>query len=414
METLGMYRVDHKTLTKLRAEIEHEIHHGILPFWHTYSKDEELGGFYGRVSDNGKAEPFAPKSLILNTRILWSFSVAYATYGGLENLSLADRAYEYITQYFLDEEFGGVYWILDSRGNPVDDKKKVYGHAFLIYALSEYYGIKQEQSILDLAIETFRIVESHSFDRKNGGYFEAFQRDWTLTDDLRLSAIDLNEKKSMNAHLHVLEAYTNLYRYWRDPALKEQLTRLIYDFSEKIFNSSTGHYQLFFNEVWDVKSDRISFGHDIEGSWLICEAAQAIGDADLIKISQQIALIQASAVYLKGINDDGSLIYEIRSNGQRDRERHWWAQSEALVGFLNAYQLSSDQKYFNVAQRLWEYIKHNLIDTRHGEWHYKRLANGEIASNQFKISEWKGPYHNLRACIELSKRLGSLINEGSK
>ena len=386
----------------------HELETGILPFWLRYSQDEIQGGFYGRVTNDGVPVPQAAKSLILNTRILWSFSAAYAELKKVEYLQLAERAFAYITTHFLDQEFGGAYWLLDCRGNPVDDKKKVYGHAFLIYALAEYYGATGLQQALDLATETFEIIERYSYDSEHGGYFEATQRDFTLTDDLRLSAVDLNEKKSMNAHLHVLEAYTNLLRYWQDPRLELQLTRLMGDFHGRIINPATGHFQLFFNESWEVRSRRISLGHDIEGSWLLCEAAEILGDQVLLDQTRSLAIKQAAAVLAKGLNDDGSLVYEIRSNGQQDLEKNWWAQAEAMVGFLNAYALTGKAAYFEAMLRVWDYTRTFLVDHQHGEWFYKRLVDGSIAQNQYKISEWKGPYHNLRACLEISRRLKRL------
>lgn len=399
---------DNSRFIDLRNQFMQELEHGILPFWLKYSVDKEHGGFYGRVDNKGYAIPQAPKALILNTRILWSFSAAYSALGHSEYLKMADRAYDYIRDYFIDTEFSGVYWMLDFQGNPLEDKKKVYGHAFLIYALAEYFRTAGKQTALDLAVELFEIIEKFFFDQENGGYFEATRRDWTPTDDLRLSAIDLNEKKSMNAHLHILEAYTNLLRVRPDSRLKKQLTALLKDIQTHIINSKTGHYHLFFNEFWEPKSHWISLGHDIEGSWLIWEAAEVLDNPVLKSEIRSLAVQQASAVYERGLNPYGSLIDEIHSNGQHDLEKIWWIHAEAMVGFLNAYQLSGDFKFFQAMLRVWNFVRENLIDSRHGEWFYKRTEDGQVASNEFKISEWKGPYHNSRACLEIARRLDRL------
>jgi mannobiose 2-epimerase len=225
---------------------------------------------------------------------------------------------------------------------------------------------------------------------------------------MRLSEVDLNEKKSMNTHLHILEAYTNLLRVWPDSLLKKQLTALLKDFQTHIINRETGHFLLFFNESWVVKNQWISLGHDIEGSWLLWESAEVLDDPLLMDRIRNLAIQQANAVYEKGLNSDGSLIYEIHSNGKQDPEKVWWTQAEAMVGFLNAYQLSGDPKFYRAARGVWDYTHKNLIDTGNGEWFYKRIEDGRIAGDHFKISEWKGPYHNIRACLEIARRLDLL------
>lgn len=391
-----------------RDKLIRELEQGILPFWLKYSLDQKHGGFYGRVEKNGKAVPEAPKGLILNTRILWSFSAAYNALGNTEYLKIADRAWSYLCEYFIDTEFGGAYWMLDCRGVPVDDKKKVYGHAFFIYALAEYYRATSKITALDLAVELFHIVESQFFDPENSGYLEAALRTWDKAEDIRLSDIDMNEKKSMNAHLHVLEAYTNLVRVWNDSMLRRQLTSLLLNFKNHIINSSTAHFNLFFNERWEVKSQVVSPGHDIEGSWLLCEAANILDDNDLKEEFHRLAISQAEAVYVKGVNPDGSLIYEIHSDGRMNTEKHWWVQAEGMVGFFNAWQLTGNKRFYQALLGVWSYIENNLIDAEHGEWYYKINGDSKVDWGDFKISEWKGPYHNTRACLEVARRLDTL------
>lgn len=396
-------------INNLKEQLLKELECGILPFWLKYSVDEEHGGFFGRVDNRGQAAvPGAPKALILNTRILWSFSAAYSTLGNPEYLKMADRAWNYLCEYFIDTEYGGAYWMLDCQGIPLDDKKKVYGHAFFIYALSEYYRATSKITALDLAVELFDIIEKQFFDHENGGYFEAALRDWSMADDMRLSAIDLNEKKSMNAHLHILEAYTNLLRVWDDPRLRRQLNALLNDFRSHIINRETSHFSLFFNEAWEAKSRTVSIGHDIEGSWLLLGAAELFDDNELKKDFINLAILQAESVFKRGINQDGSLIYEIHPDNLMNRERHWWTQAEAIVGFLNAYQLTGNKKFYQAMLGVWNYIRDNLIDRDHGEWFYKRREDGNIG-DELKVSEWKGPYHNTRACLEAVRRLDFFI-----
>ncbi len=396
------------SLHKLRCQFLFELEHGILPFWLKYSVDEGNGGFHGRVENEGKAVPRSNKGLILNTRILWAFSAAYSAFGNTEYLKMADRAWEYIIDHFIDRAFGGAYWMLDFQGRPVEDKKKVYGHAFLIYSLAEYFRATGKQTALDLAVEIFDIIERRFLDPENGGYFETTLRDWTSADDMRLSAVDLNEKKSMNAHLHILEAYTGLLRVWPDSRLKKQLNALLNDFLHHIINRQTWHFHLFFNEFWEPKSDAVSPGHDIEGSWLLWESALVINDPGIKKEVGELSIHLSNAVYEKCLDPDGGLIYENHDDNEKNLEKHWWVQAEAMAGFLNAYQLSGDYRFYTKMLGVWEYIRENLIDQVNGEWFYKRTEDGVIAFDQFKISEWKGPYHNSRACLEMARRLDLL------
>ncbi|NLD36994.1 MAG: N-acyl-D-glucosamine 2-epimerase [Desulfatiglans sp.] len=397
-----------ENITDIKTEFINEVGQSILPFWLRFSVDNKNGGFYGRVDNLGNAIPDAPKSLILNTRILWTFSEAYSAFGSMEYLKMADHAYDYLHEFFYDREHGGVYWLLDSQGVPLDDKKKAYGHAFLVYALASYYRVTGKRSVLDSAVGVFNLIERHFLDKENGGYFEAALRDWSVAEDMRLSAIDMNEKKSMNAHLHILEAYTNLLRVWRNPTLKEQLKNLLKIFQDHIIDQKTSHFNLFFDEAWQIKSRLVSPGHDIEGSWLLFESAELLNDPDLKAEFKNISALLATAVLDRCLDHDGSLVYEIHPDGVKNMEKHWWVQAEAMVGFLNAYELTGERKFYDAMLRVWGYIKNNLIDKENAEWFYKLLHDGTVDDKEPKISEWKGPYHNSRACLEIAGRLNRM------
>ncbi len=390
-----------------------ELEHNILPFWLKYSLDQKNGGFYGRVDNKGRPPQEAPKSLILNTRILWSFSAAYSALGRNEYLKTADRAFEYICKYFMDREFGGAYWMLGFDGTPLDKSKKVYGHAFLLYALTEYYRATGNADVLDMAVETYHLIENRFYDHENMGYFEMYERDWSPAEDMRLSPSDMNEKKSMNAHLHMLEAYSSLLKVWPDSELRKRLIKITKVFRYYIMDTETSHFHLFFNELWEVKSDWISPGHDIEGSWLLWEAADRIEDTEIKDDLRFLSILQADAVYKKCLTPEGGVIYEMDSHGFINTEKHWWVQAEAMVGFLNAWQLSGDNRFYRAMLNVWNYIKNNLIDSEYGEWFYKTNSDNR-AEHEFKISEWKGPYHNTRACLEIADRLNSLNEKDYK
>lgn len=389
------------SLDKLKSDLKIELLENILPFWSQQMIDEESGGFIGRINGDNKRIFNADKGGILNARILWTFSAAYIHTNNNQNLVLADRAYKYISDNFFDEEFGGTFWSLKYDGTPNDTKKQIYSQAFFIYSLTEYYKASNNEESLNKAIELFRIIEKYSFDNVQNGYYEAYSRQWKLLDDLRLSEKDANEKKTMNTHLHILEAYTNLYGVWKDELLKQQLINLVELFSEKIVDKKTKHLGLFFDENWQTGYNIVSYGHDIEASWLIDEAAKAIGDINLVDKVQSLCLGIAEAA-CEGLAHDGSLFYEKNCHtNHTDTERHWWVQAEAVVGFVNAYKLTQNENWLLKAEKCWEYISNNLIDRVDGEWYWSVYETGSKNKIDDKAGFWKCPYHNSRMCFEI-------------
>jgi cellobiose epimerase len=374
----------------------------ILSFWTDRMVDGDQGGFYGQIDDELVIHKDANKGVILNTRILWTFSAAYLETSEPQYRSIADRAYQYISDHFFDQENGGVYWTLNCNCKPVNTKKQVYAQAFAIYALSEYHKIDSSSQALAQAKKLFELIERHSFDHEKNGYLEALKRDWTPIDDVRLSDKDMNATKTMNTHLHVLEAYTNLYRIWPDAELKDRLTNLVKLLSGP-FHDGNGHFNLFFDTNWKLLSDDISFGHDIEGSWLLYEAAEVIGDEKLLEQTKNIALLMAEAT-LAGLDADGGLMYEANPEGLKDTDKHWWPQAEALVGFMNAWELSGDDNYLILVAKNWQFILKNMLHPD-GEWHWRVSREGKVITGEDMAGPWKCPYHNGRAMIELSQRL---------
>ncbi|GAB6099199.1 cellobiose 2-epimerase [Halanaerocella petrolearia] len=397
-------------LDQLQTKVKAELENNILDFWLSNTIDYKNGGFYGAVS-NDLIPQNKGKSLILNSRILWTFALAYRELGKSKYLKIANRAYDYLLTNFWDDEFLGFYWMLDYKGNPIDKKKQIYGQAFMIYALTEYYKITKKQEVLDLAIKIFDLIEDYSYDQQNKGYIEACTRDWEVANDLRLSEKDMNEKKSMNTHLHILEAYTNLYSVWKNNRLKKQLKELIQVMINQIIDSNTYHFKLFFDENWNCKSNIVSYGHDIEGSWLLYEAAEVLGEQEILEQVEEIVLKMAEVTYEQGIDQDGGVFYEGNNRGVIDTDKHWWPQAEAVVGFLNAYQLSNQNYFLNIANKIWLFIEEQIIDQENGEWFWKVSKMGEPDLSIAKVNPWKAPYHNGRACFEITNRLQTIKKE---
>jgi mannobiose 2-epimerase len=390
-------------ILQLAQKVRKELIDDILPFWFEKMTDADNGGYYGQITGNNDLITSAPKGGILNARILWTFSAAYRALGKEEYLDAASRARDYIFKFFTDKEFGGIYWSVDYKGNPLDTKKQIYSLAFSIYALSEFYLATNDQESLKMAIDLFHLIEKYSYDPEYGGYFEAYSRDWKLLEDFRLSDKDANEKKTMNTHLHILEAYTNLYRVWKDDHLSKQLRELIGMFFDHIVNHETWHLNLFFDEFWTLKSSDISYGHDIECSWLLYEAAEVLGDPEMIKKAENICIniLKAS---LEGMQPDNSLIYEKKLNGHTDTQRHWWPQAEAVVGLINGFELTGNQNWLKMADGCFDFILEKLVDKQNGEWHWGVYSDGSINNTDDKAGFWKCPYHNGRMSLEVMRR----------
>ncbi|MBW9198814.1 N-acyl-D-glucosamine 2-epimerase [Bacteroidales bacterium SW299] len=393
-----------RKLEALREEVKDELVNDILPFWMNRMTDREQGGFYGRIDGNNCLHPDAPKGAILNARILWTFSAAFRLLKKPEYLETATRAKRYLLDFFYDKQYGGIFWELNADGTPSDAKKQIYALGFAIYGLSEYARATGDREALEYAVRLFEVIEKYSFDPVQNGYVEALTREWQPIQDMRLSDKDENEKKTMNTHLHILEPYANLYRVWKDERLEKQLRNLIKVFVTRILDAESGHLNLFFEEDWSNKYHIISYGHDIEASWLIHEAALALGDQGLLAEIEPVIVKIAQAAD-EGLNRDGSMIYENFVDKQKvDRELHWWVQAENVVGHINLYQYFHDEDALRKALKCWQFIKENLIDGEGGEWYWSRYADGTVNRKDDKAGFWKCPYHNGRMCMEIIER----------
>jgi cellobiose epimerase len=388
------------------AEVERELKDNILPFWMNRVVDEEHGGFYGLITNDLYIDKKAPKGCILNSRILWTYSTAYRLFKDEKYLLVAKKACDFLNQAFWDKEYSGLYWMVDYQGNPVNTRKQIYNIAFGIYGLTEYHRATGDHDSLDKAIQLFRDVEKYSYDRDNRGYFEAFTREWAEINDMRLSPKDLNAEKSMNTHLHILEAYTNLYRVWKDKELEQKLEELIHVTTDHIIDNNTCQFKLFFDRTWQSLNHHISYGHDIEGSWLLYEAAEVLGNPDLLKKVHDIAVKMAQKVYEDGVDREyGGLLYEAEGQELIDPRKHWWPHAEAMVGFMNAYELSSGEHFYQISWDMWKFTDRYIVDHENGEWFSMLSRDLKVFEEIPKVEPWKCPYHNSRACFEMLERL---------
>lgn len=413
--------------------MQDELENNILHFWLDKMQDYENGGFYGRIDGHMQIHPDAEKGAILNARILWTFSAAYRVLQKTDYLKAATRAKDYLIEHFIDKEYGGVYWSVDYKGNLLDTKKQFYAIAFTIYGLAEYVRATNDREALEYAMDLYDCIEGHAWESEHNGYIEACTREWGEIADMRLSELDAKYPKSQNTHLHILESYTNLLRCLKElqaqvscdyvPAIGsvlpmsitipiELLTRiegslrnLINIFTDKILNQETHHLDLFFEMDWTRGAGHLeSYGHDIECSWLLHEAALVLGDQKVLEKVETI-VCQIAKASVKGLRPDGSMIHEANlDNGYIDEDRHWWVQAENVVGWLNIYQYFYDEQALQRASNCWVYIKKNLIDNKHGEWFWSCHKDGTPNLDEDHAGFWKCPYHNSRLCLETIER----------
>jgi cellobiose epimerase len=384
---------------ELKAELE-----AILNYWTLYSPNPDTGGFYGKIDNDNIPDAAAPTGLVMCSRILWAFSAGAAMSENRQHREIADRAFHYILDYFIDKEEGGAFWSLLPDGQPSDTKKQLYGQAFCLYGLAEYYRLSGDKKALQTAAGLYKQMELHGFDKEKNGYIEAFARDWSALSDLRLSAKDHNERKTMNTHLHVIEAYANLYTVWADDDLKEKIRNLLGLFDRYFIDHTDFHLRLFFDDDWHPKSELRSYGHDIEAAWLLQQCAEIIGDKDLVGRFREMAVPITNAA-AEGLDTDGGLWYEYEpAEKQLIREKHSWPQAEALVGFYNAWQLTGDKKYYQHCLETWAFIRQYIRDHEKGEWFWGVFDDYRVMPED-KAGFWKCPYHNTRALLELIRRI---------
>ena len=384
----------------------------ILKWWEKNTLDEENGGFIGQVDFDMTKHPEADKAIVLNARILWTFTAAYRVFKKPEYFELACRSCEYIIKNFINKKYSGVYWTLDKTGKPKISRNQIFGLAFVSCVLAEFYRITKKKEVLDLAMLLFDSVEKHALDSKYNGYIEAFGEDWSNLEDMRLSPADKNEPKTINTHLHILMGYTSLYRVLKEEKVKKALKNIIEVFLNKIIDTERGATTLFFALDWTHKSDNDIYGIDVETSWILWDAVNVLGDEEIIKKTKPIVLKMVEHSLKCAFDKDGGLMSSGKDEKVTDTDKGWWAQTEIVIALLNAYQLTHEEKYLENALLSWDFIKKYIIDHKDGEWHARVSKDDHKPyTNEVKAGVWKCPYHNSRMCMEVAERVNSILAE---
>jgi len=377
----------------------------IADWWSTYAQDRENGGFWGRIDHNNIPDRRADKSVVLNTRILWFFSELAILTREPRHAEMAHRAFAFVHERFVDREHGGVFWMLSATGGVTDARKQTYAQAFAIYACAAYHQFSGDPRALELALTCFDMLERRALDTANNGYFEAYARDWGPLDDVRLSEKEDNSPKTMNTHLHVLEAYTGLCKalpnaHARYADAFEALGNILSVYCEKFVDMESGHLRMFMSESWQDRSRAYSFGHDIESSWLIQKAITVLvsRDPSCLRFGAQVKRL-AQVALRDGLRTTGGMAdeYDIASGHFCDSA--WWVQAEAMVGFASMWAAGEGQSYLDAALGIWRHVQQFYQDRRNGEWFWYSCRDRRPEETAYKVGPWKAPYHNGRAMM---------------
>ena len=389
-------------MQRISQAARQELTGRLLPFWKAL-RDEESGGYYGYMDFDLNRNKKAEKGCILNSRILWFFSEAAIVLQDDSLIPYARHAYAFLTEKCLDREFGGVYWSLTWDGSPLDDSKHTYNQAFAIYGLSAYYRLTGEKEALELAQELFRLIEKNCTDE--GGYLEAFSRDFQPVSNEKLSENGVMAQRTMNTLLHVFEGYAGLYQAAHDPDVADAMGRILDIYAAKVYNPRLHRQEVFFDKEYNSLIDLTSYGHDIESSWLMDWGTALLEDETARRAVFAIDSDLAENILRTALQPEGCVVNECE-RGKVDAHRIWWVQAEAVLGFVNAWEKHLERiEYRDAAVQVWRYIQEHLVDRRPGgEWFWRLDENNRPDREKPIVEPWKCPYHNGRMCLELIRR----------
>ncbi len=379
------------------------LENDIIPFWNKM-EDTENGGFFGYADLEGNPDKNSVKGCILNSRILWFYSAAYKLLKKPELLDKAEHAFRFLAEHFYDSRYGGVFWSVKADGTPEDTTKHTYNQAFAVYALSVFYQASGKKDALNLAYNLYQLMESKF--RDNDGYFEAFSRDFSPASNEKLSENGVMSQRTMNTLLHVLEAYTELYRADGFYAVGDSIRGALRTFKFKVYDNDKEICRVFFGKSYNSLIDLESYGHDIEASWLIDRACEVLGDKAYYSEMRPIIEELADGAFLHGIDAQNHAMNNECERGKVDAKKVWWVQAEAVTGFFNAYKNQPERtEYLKISEDVWDYIQKYVIDKKTGEWIENIAPDNTVKPHQALAHAWKCPYHNGRMCIEMIGRL---------
>jgi len=420
--------MDKPDVLKLRNEAENHLVTELLPFWTARMIDEYNGGYLTHFDKDGNDTGEDEKSLIAQTRCLYTISSAIrAGYGKEEFKKLAKHGADFLIDRMWDNEYGGFYWMMDRRGNVKIDKKIIYGHSFAMYSLSEYTLATGEQRGIDYAGKVFDMIQKYCVDTMYGGYWEMFYRDWTICGP----GSQGGDRKTLDVHMHLMEAFTTLFECASKEVHRRKLLEIIEILICRVLHPvyKTGIPQFFkdwqvapqikFDIIWGWDrfsaegqkgnaTDNTCFGHNTEFAWLLIHALHILG-IDPGNYSDLFRLIFNHTVD-NGIDYEfgGVYVEGPHSGGVYDKEKEFWQQAEVLIGLLDAVIMFGEEKYWTAYKNVHRFVFDKVINKGVGEWYPLLTRRGEPIWTHMGHS-WKINYHTVRAMIQSIQRLDKIL-----
>lgn len=418
-----------KRLADCKLEVENHLHNELIPFWLTHGVDKEYGGYLTYLDKNGNPTGQTDKTLICQTRFIYAAASAHrAGLGDGRFLEIAKQGVDFLIEHFWDNEQLGWYWICKQDGTPLNDAKLMYGQSFAIYALSEYGMASGDPRAIEMAEETYETITRLAADGEHGGFFEFMERDWRR----RAGGRGGGDRKSFDVHMHLMEAFTNLYEATGITTYKED-TQYVIDllFQHMVhpeFGTGMAQFALdwtplraiIFENVWgsdrDVEEDQgrplnnTSYGHNIEFCWLLKHAIDILG----IELAPYKPRMQKMFEHcLKyGIDwERGGLYCEGPGDGPaRERNKEFWQQAEALVALLDGIRIFHDERYLDAYENIHGFVMDTMINHEVGEW-YPLFDENNNRLWDYMAHAWKINYHTVRSMIQTDRRLNILMVE---
>ncbi len=410
---------------KIRQEIQEVLSGNIIPFWLTRSVDAKCGGYIVSFDENGIHDGHDDKHIVTQTRMIWGFSHLqnYCSKTDRESVKAAAKiGYDFFIKHFWDRSEGGFFWETRRNGEVIDGSKLVYGQSFAIYALSEYYLQSGDKSALDYAENVFDLLQKYAVDTYNGGYYENLESDWSISP----AGLFGGDRKSLDIHMHLMESFTLLYQASGKEIHRRKLIEIIDIILGHMVNQSDGYgynqFDIKFNQIpainikrtWNserksnekisVPTDTTSYGHNVELSWLLDKAIKLLQ----IENSEYASIISKLLDYSLRYGYDyqfGGIYRDGKADGTvLVKDKEWWQNFEALVGYINGYLLFRNEKYFEAFELTWEFIKNKFMNFDLGETRLLLDRQGNTIIGSMGNS-WKAIYHTGRALAECIDRV---------
>jgi mannobiose 2-epimerase len=417
-----------ETYLKLAAETDAMLHGDVLNVWFPRTVDQENGGFRSNFSRDWQPTLSEGKFSVFQGRMTWIAAQVVMRRPELraQYLPIVQHGVEYLNNVLWDKQYGGFYWGLDDNGqiSPIyTDGKELYGISFGLYGAAAAYQATHDPKALELAQKTFRWMEEHAHDAKNGGYFEWLTRDGKVVEGdpnrVTLQGVPLAEfpigYKSMNTHIHLLESFTQLYEVWKDATLRQRLEELLAINRDKIC-VQPGVMNLYFTNDWRAIPGHDSYGHDVETAYLMLEAEDVLGQGYDPRTEHIAKMLVDHALAYGWDETYGGFYREGTTFGKpEDKLKEWWVQMEGLNSLLLMHEKYAQQTdvYFKTFQRQWRVIRNYQTDHKfHGVYEMVGADGNPVNANKGRI--WKAAYHDGRALLNVNERLLKLANATAK